>query len=253
MHKITMPISHLVNEVSINAFDFDIVEVKFLKDIHRFNPPWVFHFDVGIVNDLFMRQIRNIDWTGCELFSFHLGPACRRVKKESYYHIAESPVLDREIIKSIVKDRVARLRELTDVPLAVENGSYFPFPAYTHICEPDFITEIVEENRLGLVFDIAHAMITAHNAGVVFTKYIDALPLDKIVEIHLTGTTISEGTWKDLHNEPDFTGYAVLNYVLCLVPRDVHLTLEYYRDLEIMRKHNRILRRLANVNSESRH
>jgi uncharacterized protein (UPF0276 family) len=64
--------------------------------------------------------------------------------------------------------------------------------------EPVIIRQVLEETGAGLLLDISHARISAHSLGMEARSYIEALPLERLRELHFTGIHVLEdGRWQD--------------------------------------------------------
>jgi len=83
------------------------------------------------------------------------------------------------------------LQEALGAPLAIE-----PIPTYLHLeapgvmTEAEFVTRFFEASGCDLILDIAHASLSARYAGRPAREFIAELPLDRILEIHVAGTSI---------------------------------------------------------------
>jgi uncharacterized protein (UPF0276 family) len=53
--------------------------------------------------------------------------------------------------------------------------------------EPEIITQVVETTGCGFLLDVSHARIAAHYLDIEPHEYIEALPVQKLRELHLTG------------------------------------------------------------------
>lgn len=73
------------------------------------------------------------------------------------------------------------------------NGWEFPRIAV----EPAVFTQVLRETGTGLLFDLAHATITAHALGTDVRDYIVAYPLDRLRELHVGGVRPHEGDLED--------------------------------------------------------
>jgi hypothetical protein len=58
-------------------------------------------------------------------------------------------------------------------------------PAY--IADPAFISAVVEESGCGFLLDLAHARVAAHHRGELVHDYLLRLPLERLVEVHVSG------------------------------------------------------------------
>lgn len=86
----------------------------------------------------------------------------------------------------------ARVREIADIlerPVVLENPStYLEFAASTWK-ECDFLKALCEESGCGLLLDVNNVYVSAFNHGFDAAEYIDTLPVDRTVQIHLAGHT----------------------------------------------------------------
>jgi uncharacterized protein (UPF0276 family) len=71
--------------------------------------------------------------------------------------------------------------------ILVENPSTYLDFAASRIPEPDFIAEIVRRTGCGLLLDVNNIHVSAHNRGFDAERYLAALPLDAVGEIHVAG------------------------------------------------------------------
>ena len=80
------------------------------------------------------------------------------------------------------------------------------------------------------LFDLAHARITAHNKKSSYRNYINALPLDRMVQIHVSREGINEqGLAYDAH---EFSDGEVLKEAKEIIHKfsPEYVTIEYYKD-----------------------
>jgi uncharacterized protein len=64
-------------------------------------------------------------------------------------------------------------------------------PAYL----PEVISRVVRETGCGLLLDLAHVQLAARVLDVDVRQYAEALPVERIREIHVTGVQRVEGRW----------------------------------------------------------
>jgi uncharacterized protein (UPF0276 family) len=116
--------------------------------------------------------------------------------------------------------------------IAVENNNYFPTQAYQTVTDGDFLTELTERTGCGLLLDVAHAMITAHNTGRRLEEYTATLPLARTVQLHICEPELRPGMIAtDAHHCPgqDMDG-RVAAFARTLPVR--YVSVEYYKDAE---------------------
>ena len=131
--------------------------------------------------------------------------------------------------------------------IAVENNNYFPTEAYQMVTDGDFITQIVEENDLEFLFDIAHAKITAHNRSLDYSDYLKTLPIDRTVQIHISRYEIKNGLARDAHKLPDEKTWQEVKILLDKIPVR-YATIEYYKDYDGLVRGLKKLRDLVEYN-----
>lgn len=104
----------------------------------------------------------------------------------------------REALELVV-ERTKRVQGTLERPFALENvSSYMTFRAST-MTEVEFVTEVAERADCGLLLDCNNVFVSARNHGFDADAYIDALPADRIVQIHLAGHTDKGGYVLDSH------------------------------------------------------
>jgi uncharacterized protein (UPF0276 family) len=211
--------------------------------------PVLFHSGRGIVEDDFLSYFDTVSTFLSEsdavLFSFDLGPAAEVVHLKDYYYDHRSQVLDKETIKKTVARKLALVKNRYRGVVAVENLNFFPFPAYQHVCEPNFICDIVRDNDIKFVLDVAHAVISGRNLGIPPLDYILGLPLEHVAEIHLSEPAYRDSRWCDSHGPPGPETYAILDSIRSRLHDPVYLVIEYYGEFSRLQESYSELARYA--------
>jgi uncharacterized protein (UPF0276 family) len=100
-----------------------------------------------------------------------------------------------------VVERVKRAQGELGVPLALENASTYMEFWQTTMPEHVFLTELAERADCGLLLDVNNVFVSAYNHGFDANGYIDALPADRVIQIHLAGH-VSRGPYLlDTHSD----------------------------------------------------
>jgi len=60
---------------------------------------------------------------------------------------------------------------------------------------PDVICRVVEETGCGFLLDVAHARVAARHLGADVRRYIEALPVRRIREMHIAGVQFFDAGW----------------------------------------------------------
>jgi len=68
--------------------------------------------------------------------------------------------------------------------------------------EWEFITEITQQSGCLLLLDINNVFVSAFNHGFDPLTYINALPIDRVKQIHLAGYTDNNNYLIDTHDQP---------------------------------------------------
>ncbi len=100
---------------------------------------------------------------------------------------------------SRVADRIKRAQDLVGRPIAVENISFYLHPGKQEMPEAEFIASICEAADCGLLLDVNNAFVNATNFGFDVDAWMRAIPLARVVQIHVAGHDwFSEGTWQSV-------------------------------------------------------
>jgi len=117
---------------------------------------------------------------------------------------------------------------LGDIPLLLENFNYHPTNAYEYICEPDTFSQLIDEIGCDMLLDLAHAQISAFNMGWKNPReYLEKLPLEKVVEIHINHPYDDNGKQMlDRHLPIGESDLDLLSWVLVHAPQVQVINLE---------------------------
>ena len=136
------------------------------------------------------------------------------------------PQMSEETVERVA-DNVCSLQQRFKAPLILENSpQYFAVPGST-MPMVDFIAAVLARCEVGLLLDLTHFLITMLNTGGDAVREIDRLPLDRVVEIHVSGMNSQSGiVWDDHATPAPAPVFALLESVLERA-RPRALTLEY--------------------------
>lgn len=84
----------------------------------------------------------------------------------------------------------ARVREASDRlerPMAVENISWYLEMGASKYDEAAFLSELLEEADCGLLLDVNNVFVNATNHGFDPKVWIDNIPLERVVQLHIAG------------------------------------------------------------------
>jgi uncharacterized protein (UPF0276 family) len=224
----------------VSAALVDAVEVGpwfSLAQIHRFQsqlPGWQFYFHAGnaVMALGTARRLKAYlratagPWTSCHLSLLRPGYIWLALRWGWYL---PSPNVPRAVDRFV--RRVAALARAVDLPILLEN---MPAPPdekgrYAFDADPDIINEILARTGCHLLLDLAHARVAAAGQGLDVHDYLALLPLDKVLQIHVSGPGMRDGHLRDLHEPLQEVDYALLDWVLARTRPQV-VTLEYFKE-----------------------
>ena len=242
MIKIAAPVSHLFEDPDAAKriiASCDCLECRERSVGSGFAHQELFHLDVDLTmpwSDERREYLSEaFDLTpGLRLISFQMtscydGPV---IRDRMYYPGGRR--IGRDELLSAATENISWLKRRIgeSVALAVENNNFYPTAAYDDVTDADFIDTVVRGNGIRLLLDVAHAIVTAHNRKIALEDYLERLPLDEVIQLHLcTPGVDSAGIARDEHDPPDERVYALAEELIGRTGLK-YLTVEYYRDVE---------------------
>ncbi len=95
-----------------------------------------------------------------------------------------------------LRHTAARIRKVQDVlgaPLILENPSSYVEFAGSTMKEWEFLRALSEEADCGILLDVNNVYVSGYNHGFDPEVYLDAIPFERVVQMHVAGHT-NEGT-----------------------------------------------------------
>ncbi len=106
----------------------------------------------------------------------------------------------KESIEHVVP-RIKRVQDTIEKPFALENvSSYLSYRA-SEMPEHEFIAELAERADCGILLDVNNVFVSAFNHGFDAEQFIDGIPKDRVVQIHLAGHTDKGAYLLDTHSD----------------------------------------------------
>ncbi|MFC1807224.1 DUF692 family multinuclear iron-containing protein [Candidatus Omnitrophota bacterium] len=216
--KVALPVSQYYSEVRSKLLPVSgalFIRQRSDLDKRMRGKDAIFHAN-GFIDDGFDDMVNNREFLSyinneIELLSFDLGPSALQVKCHSSdgYITSHAPLSEIEIF-NIAKNKIGNMRRLYKGPISLENLDYHPTGAYEHVCEPAFISKLINDLDLFFTLDIGHVEVTCNNLSLDKYEYLRKLPLSRVFEIHITHSPGAE----DMHMLPTDQEYDLLDYVL---------------------------------------
>ena len=86
--------------------------------------------------------------------------------------------------------------------IAIENLSSYVRFAADEMREYEFVAELLKRTDALLLLDVNNVYVSSVNHGFDARAYIDAMPADRVVQIHLAGHSEQDGFLVDTHDAP---------------------------------------------------
>lgn len=86
-----------------------------------------------------------------------------------------------------VAERVDKAQTFLKRRLILENVSSYLTSAFSEMSEAAFIVELMRRTGCGLLLDVNNVYVSAYNHKTSAEAFIDALPLEGVVQLHLAG------------------------------------------------------------------
>jgi uncharacterized protein (UPF0276 family) len=164
MHGVAMSLA------STDPLDFDYLrDLKALAE--RIEPAWI--------SD-------HLAWTGVHGVSLHdLLPV--PFTREALDHVVE---------------RILRVQDFLKRRLVVENASTYVSFSESDMEEWDFVREMAERADCLLLLDVNNVFVSSFNHGRDATRFLNAIPADRVVQFHMAGHTDRKTHLIDTHDQP---------------------------------------------------
>lgn len=165
----------VMHGVSMSLGSTDALNREYLKELaqlmRRFEPAWI--------SD-------HLCWTG--------------VGGRNLHDLLPLPYTE-EALRHVAK-RIREVQEILGCRILIENvSSYMEFKVST-LSEWEFLAAVAEEADCGILLDINNIFVSAFDHGFDPLVYIDAIPMERVVQFHLAGHS-DHGTYLlDTHDQP---------------------------------------------------
>lgn len=145
-----------------------------------------------------------------------------------------------------VANRAREASQHLELPLVLENISYYAkMPTAgtqgAQWSEGEFLRAVLEESDAGLLLDVSNVLVNARNHGLDPVRALEALPLERTVQIHLAGHRYEKawGLWIDDHaSAVSDASLALYEHALRRIGRAVPTLIEWDQrvpSLDVMR------------------
>jgi uncharacterized protein len=116
----------------------------------------------------------------------------------------------------ITAERIRHAQDFLEVPIAVENVSSYAEYHESQMTEWEFLNEVVEAADCGILLDVNNIYVSSKNHSFDPLEYVNAVPADRVAQIHIAGHSHFEKYILDTHD------HAVIDPVWELYARAIH-------------------------------
>ena len=128
-------------------------------------------------------------------FSDHV---CFASLGQVYLHELLPVPFNRTTIEHMTR-RIKQVKDYIDLPFIIENTTYYMNVPGSAMSEAQFLSELLEQADCGLLLDINNVYVNCINHGLDPYGFLDQLPLERTVQIHMAGHKQSGDIVLDTH------------------------------------------------------
>ena len=243
--KVCTPISHLfqnpeyANKIILNSDNLEYRDHSEKPDLLNQE---VYHCDIQPIHEFnasdysLLNKIKT-EHKNLKLISFHLASCYKEPKLlNNVFYPNGKKIKKKELIENAQRN-ITFIKNFfnNSVKIAVENNNHLLSEAYDYVTDPQFINKIVNDNEIYFLFDISHARISSYNLNLDYRDYILNLPLERIIQIHLSKEIITpEGLMYDAHEIPDHSDLLELKRLIKKYKGIKYVTVEYYKNMDVL-------------------
>ena len=246
MIRLATPVSHLFENKDYEKTIVENSDVLECRDRsidyeNHINKQELFHCELQPIHEWtnveweFLQNIKDTK-PNLKLLTLHSASCCDKPSLSGRMFELGGREYTRKEMKGFAKYNFTQIKNIfgNSVEIAIENNNYYPTEAYRDVTEAGFISEIVNENNLRFLFDIAHAKVTCFNKNINFEKYKRELPLDRVIQVHICTYGIDDELNQayDAHSYPNDEELLEVSKIITECKNVKYLTVEYYRDIE---------------------
>jgi len=153
---------------------------------------------VDLINSEYIKKLKKlIDWVKPEWISDHL--CWTGVAHKNTHDLLPLPYTE-ESLNHIIK-RIQEVQDKLGRRIALENPSTYLEFKHSTIPEAEFIAAMAKASDCDLLLDVNNVYVTCYNHRLNPKTYIDALPMDRVIQIHLSGHSNKGNHIVDTHDD----------------------------------------------------
>jgi uncharacterized protein (UPF0276 family) len=102
----------------------------------------------------------------------------------------------------LTAEKIRQVRDFIEVPVVVENVSSYAEFHISEMTEWEFLNEVVERADCGILLDVNNIYVSSQNHDFDAMDYLEAVPADRVAQIHIAGHSKFEKYILDTHDHP---------------------------------------------------
>src|ERR1043165_5952980 len=98
--------------------------------------------------------------------------------------------------------KIRQAQDFLEIPVAVENVSSYAEFHVSQMTEWEFLNEVVQQADCGILLDVNNIYVSSQNHNFNPGDYIEAVPAERVAQIHIAGHSKFEKYILDTHDHP---------------------------------------------------
>jgi uncharacterized protein (UPF0276 family) len=102
----------------------------------------------------------------------------------------------------VTAEKIRQAQDFLEIPIAVENVSSYAEFHVSQMTEWEFLNEVVDQADCGILLDVNNIYVSSQNHNFDSRQYIEAVPAERVAQIHIAGHSKFEKYILDTHDHP---------------------------------------------------
>ena len=102
----------------------------------------------------------------------------------------------------LTAQRIRKVQDFLEIPVVVENVSSYAEYHVSEMTEWEFLNEVVGRADCGILLDVNNIYVSSQNHNFDPFTYVNAVPAERIAQIHIAGHSKFEKYILDTHDHP---------------------------------------------------
>src|SRR5689334_10392511 len=103
---------------------------------------------------------------------------------------------------NVTAEKIRQVQDFVEVSVVVENVSSYAEYHVSEMTEWEFLAEVVEKADCGILLDVNNIYVSSQNHDFDPFTYVNAVPAERVAQIHIAGHSKYEKYILDTHDHP---------------------------------------------------